>query len=250
MLSEYHTTPIIKTFYRPIEVAIRWSQLMSSESEILDKFDENPLIFLHSSTQIWPNLSLNHERVIDGLINGELRHSKRGVTSSTPIDLSDPDLSIRHIDLKNWMMSYYPNEKPDFLFSPEEQFSAITINMNSVHILLAELEVMRIKNNHLETQHNNIQNDYLSLKAICASAMLNSTQPALGERSESTYLTVIGALISLYNKHSPSGQAYTLFTSQDAVISALIAHYGDKRGISKSTLENKFAQAKRLLNNS
>lgn len=97
-----------------------------------------------------------------------------------------------------------------FLFSPEEQFSAITINMNSVHILLAELEVMRIKNNNLETQNNNIQNDYLSLKATCASAMLNSTQPALGERSESTYLTVIGALISLYNKHSPSGRAYTL----------------------------------------
>ncbi|WP_225084819.1 hypothetical protein U1R68_09615 [Pectobacterium colocasium] len=223
---------------------------MSSELEILSKFDENPLIFLHSSTQTWPNLSLNHERVLDGLINGELRHSKRGVISSTPMDLNDPDLSIRHVDLKNWMMSYYPNEKPDFLFSPEERFSTTTININSVQILLAELEVMRIKNNHLEMQYNKIKDDYLSLQANCASAMLNSTQSALGERSESTYLTVIGALISLYNQHSPSGQAYTLFTSQDAVISALIAHYGDKRGISKSTLENKFAQAKRLLNNS
>ncbi|AIK14346.1 hypothetical protein WCU81_17040 [Pectobacterium atrosepticum] len=221
---------------------------MSSESEILKKLDEDPLFFLHYAYQTWPKLSLNQERVIDGLINGELRHSKRGVTSLTPVDLNDPDLSIRHVDLKNWMMSYYPNEKPDFLFSPEERLTPITINMNSVQILLAELEVMRIKNTALEVQRNNIKSDYLSLNATYASVMMHPTQPILGERSESTYLTIIGALISLYNQRSPSGKAYTLFNSQDAVISALIAHYGDKRGISKSTLESKFAQAKRQLN--
>ncbi|KFX25869.1 hypothetical protein KP24_04110 [Pectobacterium atrosepticum] len=248
MLSKYNNPPIIKIFYRPIEVAIRWSHLMSLESEILKKINEDPLFFLHYSHQKWPKLSLNQERVIDGLINGELRHSKRGVTSSTPVDLSDPDLSIRHVDLKNWMMSYYPNEKPDFLFPPEEQLTPITININSMQILLAELEVMRIKNNDLEAQRNNIQSDYLSLKATYASVMMPPKQPILGERSESTYLTIIGALISLYNQRSPSGQAYTLFNSQDAVISALIAHYGDKRGVSKSTLESKFAQAKRQLN--
>ncbi|AIA70881.1 conserved hypothetical protein [Pectobacterium atrosepticum SCRI1043] len=248
MLSKYNNPPIIKTFYRPIEVAIRWSHLMSSESEILKKLDEDPLFFLHYAYQTWPKLSLNQERVIDGLINGELRHSKRGVTSLTPVDLNDPDLSIRHVDLKNWMMSYYPNEKPDFLFSPEERLTPITINMNSVQILLAELEVMRIKNTALEVQRNNIKSDYLSLNATYASVMMHPTQPILGERSESTYLTIIGALISLYNQRSPSGKAYTLFNSQDAVISALIAHYGDKRGISKSTLESKFAQAKRQLN--
>ncbi|ACX88309.1 hypothetical protein F6Q07_02010 [Pectobacterium parmentieri] len=248
MLSKYNNPPIIKTFYRPIEVAIRWSHLMTSESEILKEFDKNPLFFLHYAAKTWPKLSLNQERVIDGLINGELRHCKRGITRSTPVDLSDPDLSIRHIDLKNWMMSYYPNEKPDFLFSPEEQLTPISININSVQILLTELEVMRIKNTNLEEQRNNIQHDYLSLKAIYTSSMKHPTQPTLGERSESTYLTIIGALISLYNQHSPSGQAYTLFTSQDAVISALIAHYGDKRGVSKSTLESKFAQAKRQLN--
>ncbi|WCG81449.1 hypothetical protein [Pectobacterium sp. A5351] len=249
MFSTYAHQTVTKTFYRPIEAAIRWSNLLSVESEILEEFNGYPIVFLHRTSQTWPILSLNQERIIDGLINGELRHSKRGITSSVALDLDDPDLTIRHIDLKNWMISYYPNEKPDFLFSPQEQLIPPTINYNFIQIILAELEAMRIKNNSLENQNKNITNDYQSLQENYKSAIKNHVNPILGERSESTYLTIIGALISLYNQRSPSGQPYTLFQSQESVISALIAHYGDKRGVSKSTLESKFAQAKRQLNN-
>ncbi|WP_318269660.1 hypothetical protein [Salinisphaera orenii] len=63
-------------------------------------------------------------------------------------------------------------------------------------------------------------------------------------RSESTYLNIVAGLLTLLLGHSPSGHPYSSFNTQDAVISAMIAHHGDRLGISQSTLENKFAKAK------
>ena len=46
---------------------------------------------------------------------------------------------------------------------------------------------------------------------------------------------------------TPSGSPYSRFTSQEAVISALIAHHGALMGITERTLQSKFAQARRKL---
>lgn len=68
-----------------------------------------------------------------------------------------------------------------------------------------------------------------------------------GARAESTYLNIIGGLLGLMLGKSPAGIAQSVFQNQGAVISALLAHYGDKPGISDSTLENKFAEANRSI---
>lgn len=66
--------------------------------------------------------------------------------------------------------------------------------------------------------------------------------PDLGPRAETTYLNIIGALLELV-RTPRSGR-----DSEAAVIRELIENYGDKPGISKTTLEAKFAQARRVLN--
>ncbi|MDL2336720.1 MAG: hypothetical protein QFE16_02665 [Pseudomonadota bacterium] len=61
-------------------------------------------------------------------------------------------------------------------------------------------------------------------------------------RAEATYLTIIGALLELVRTPRPGRD------SDAAVIRELIENYSDKPGISKTTLEAKFAEARRRLN--
>jgi hypothetical protein len=63
----------------------------------------------------------------------------------------------------------------------------------------------------------------------------------LSPRAETTYLTIIGALMELVRTPRPGRD------SDAAVIRELIDNYGDKPGIAKSTLEAKFAEARRRL---
>jgi len=70
----------------------------------------------------------------------------------------------------------------------------------------------------------------------------------LSERSETTYLNIIGALLMLLLTRGTSGQTSLSFTTQDSIISALVDRYGKLPGISERTLLAKFAAAKRAVN--
>ncbi|MCW5581819.1 MAG: hypothetical protein KIS72_10820 [Luteimonas sp.] len=70
----------------------------------------------------------------------------------------------------------------------------------------------------------------------------------LRPRAETTYLNTIGALLELVLGKTPAGKPQSVFKSQAAIIDALLAHHADKPGISKTTLEAVFADARRRLN--
>ena len=73
---------------------------------------------------------------------------------------------------------------------------------------------------------------------------------AVGARERATYLNIIGGLLGVMLGKSPSGKPYSVLGSQAAVIDALLAHHTGKPGIAKTTLETKFAEAKRSLDGS
>ena len=68
-----------------------------------------------------------------------------------------------------------------------------------------------------------------------------------GPRSESTYLNIVGGLLTLLLGKSPSGTPYSSFLTQEAIISAMVAHHGNAMGITERTLQAKFALARRNL---
>ena len=70
---------------------------------------------------------------------------------------------------------------------------------------------------------------------------------SVSDRQQSAYLRIIGALLGLLLGRSPSGQPFSKFESQQAVIDAIHGHFGERAGLSKRNLEDKFAQGKRLL---
>jgi len=68
---------------------------------------------------------------------------------------------------------------------------------------------------------------------------------------DSTYLNIIGAMLDLMlEASSPGRQRYSSFASQTALIEQILAHHEGKTGLSKRTLEDKFAAAKRSLGES
>lgn len=67
----------------------------------------------------------------------------------------------------------------------------------------------------------------------------------LSERE--TLLAIIGALVTRMLDETLGGRKVSVFKNQSAIIDDLLAHYPDRRGLSKRTLEEKFAEAKRHL---
>ena len=67
---------------------------------------------------------------------------------------------------------------------------------------------------------------------------------AVGPRAETTYLNIIGGLLGLMLDVSQGGQKGSVYESQTAIIDALLMHHEGKRGIAKSTIEEKFAAAR------
>ena len=78
------------------------------------------------------------------------------------------------------------------------------------------------------------------------SELSGKESPNLGSRAETTYLNIIGALLEVILSGDLEIQRHPDFNNQSELITHL-GHY-EMPGLSKSTLENKFAKAKRLIN--
>jgi hypothetical protein len=93
----------------------------------------------------------------------------------------------------------------------------------------------------VKQERDDLESERNSLRAMV------DKQAAPGERAETTYLNIVGGLLALLTGKTTVGEPQSVFASQAAVISALLAHHEGKPGISARTLEDKFAEAKRTL---
>ncbi|MBN3533837.1 ATP-binding protein [Burkholderia cenocepacia] len=164
----------------------------------------------------------------------------------------------RHVyglDLKEWAKEIAPSERPAFLFDELERDTHSGISAEAYRTLQASLEAkthqLAEANERLRAATEQvalIEAERNSLRAIVDN--FDAHQKAFvepGERSETTYLNIIGGLITLMLGKSPAGNPHSSFASQAAVIAALLGHYDGKPGISARTLEEKFAAGKKSL---
>ena len=236
--SRYH----IKVCYRPIEAAIRWSELTRFESRILAVVGSKRLPDTDDFPR-WPHLRLNGERILDALRNGELPYGKAGITHNDPSLLDDPDLTVRHVELKAWMSRFYPDQKPTFLFDAMERQLCPTIGIEAVQALLADRESLRIRLTEVERSFVVLheRHQLLCKEAESRGIIDRDASP----RSEATYLSIVGGLLTLLLGKAPSGKPYSSFETVESVISALLAHHPGRPGLSERTLWAKFTAAKR-----
>lgn len=239
-----------KTYYRPIEAAIRWGDLTRFEQRILETLGQRPIPEPEDFPR-WPMLRLCAERIFDALAHGELPYGRSGIVVEPRPPLDDPALTVRHVDLKAWMVRYYPSERPQFLFDDVERALHPAISLDAVNVLLAEREAAKAQLAELSQVHETLSAAHEALVKDQASRAADSEsarEPSL--RSESTYLNIIGGLLTLLLGKSPAGTAYSSFRNMDAVVSALLAHHEGRPGLSERTLWSKLAQARRHLETS
>jgi hypothetical protein len=233
-----------KAFYRPVEAAIRWSNLTRFESRILAAVKNGPLPDRNDFPR-WPLLRLNTERIFDAVRNGDLPYGKAGITRQDPSLFDDPELTVRHVDLKTWMSRFYPGERPSFLFDELEQQLHPALRLESVQVLLADREALKIQLAAREQSFDTLRAEHESLRQKVE--QWTTSGRTTTQRSEGTYLNIVGGLLTLLLGQSPSGKPYSSFGSVESVINALLAHHEGVHGISQRTLQAKFAQAKRNL---
>ena len=242
-----HSPPaslLSKVTYRPIEAAIRWSGLTQSEAHILEALNGRRLPEA-DEFPLWPKLRLNAERIYDGIVNRELRVAVNGVAVTNGANIDDPDFTVRHLDLKAWMSRFYPQERPPFLFSRLERHTHPFMSLEAAQGLFLERDALRLRIGQREQEVERLRTQLRATNARVA--LRPEADNALSARGETAYLNIIGALVDLLLGLSPSGQPYSSFRTQEAIITALVATHPGRLGLAERTLEGKFAAARRAL---
>ncbi len=158
----------------------------------------------------------------------------------------------RHVtrqDLKEWIAREFPSDKPEFLFDEIERKTHPAIDADAFRALQAERDALKARIKKAEEWAKEIiaeQNALLGERDSLRAIVDKMNTP--GERAETTYLNIIGAMLALILGKSPGGKPQSVFANQTAIINALLGHYEGKPGISARTLEDKFAAANRSLN--
>ncbi len=236
-----------KVYYRPIEAAIRWTRLWKQEREILAALQTRSIPEPDDFPQ-WPTLRLNIERIFDALRNGDLAYGLNGLQAPPETPIDHPGLTVRHVHLKEWMQHYYPDQRPSFLFSALERSVHPTITIDDVRALTFERDSLKslIAERDAEITALRIELRAL-LKSIDTNSRPGSPAELLSSRAEKVYLHIIGGQNDLLLGKDASGKPHPRPRTQEEVIAALTDRYGKRLGMTKSTLENKFALANRML---
>jgi hypothetical protein len=238
--------PYEKLFYRPIEAVIRWCDLMDYETKILELAWDSPERLISAFPQ-WPCLYKNLEKILDAIRNQELRYGALGttVTPGTPVDLKL--LTIRHSDLKSWMCNRYPDQRPFFLFNP------ISVGHEAIHygtylILQADRDALQVRLKATEARLQDLMDELVAAGLERESLReLAENKKDMSEQSKASFLNVIGALVNIMLGSSEAGRRHSIFDSQASIVDSITAHYGEVPGLSKRSLDEKFAAGRRSL---
>lgn len=242
----HRNAPTAKVFYRPLEASIRWAGLLQFEQMILASVS-TPREFPDSlRCPRLEELRLCTERIYDGILNRELPFGQNGVTRNDPSLLDAPDLTVRHTDLKCWMRTHYPEHRPKFLFCRSERIAHPIITVELGQAMLVERRALQSALEQCRSELRALQEEHEALRRQ-SPTNANCDGCPISDRAETTYLNIIGAMLDLLLGRSPSGTPYSSFRTQDAVVSALVAHHGGVMGIAERTLHGKFAAARRQL---
>lgn len=242
----HNNAPVSKVFYRPIEASIRWAGLLRYKQLILASISSPRDLPQVMDCPRWNELRLYTDRIYDAILNHELPFGLSGITLNDIALLEHPDLTVRHVDLKRWMRQHYPEHRPGFLFCRSERIAHPIITMETGQAMLVERQAMQSALEQSRRQLHDLQARHEALLKQ-STVVPASAQRPISDRAEATYLNIIGGMLDLMLGRSPSGAPYSSFKTQEAVVTALIAHHSGAMGIAERTLNGKFATARRRL---
>lgn len=240
-----------KESYTPAEAAIRWCGLSQYEDRILNTIGCGiPGLNVFPE---WPCLRINLLKIHSAISDHTIAYALNGtVVDSAPYPriieshLARGTLTIHRNVLKDWMAKNYPDQKPAFLFDEIERTTHAAINADTFRTLQADRDALKLNLNALESKYCTVtaENNALRKRVDDLTSDLNSAEPP-GERSEKTYLNIIFALLDCIQGDVPGLGKHPEFKSEARLIEALSLKYLSFAGLTKRTLEDKFAAAKK-----
>ncbi len=229
----------------PVAAAL-WCDVPPNEVDkyLSEAIEVSPGIFRHPSVKC---LEVKCRVIQNAIIEQVLPVSREnGKVVTDHVAPARRHVSRKH--LKEWISREFPAKKPAFLFDDIERKTHASINADSFHALQVDLDAARSENEKLRARVKKLTEErdllYGENNSLKAMVEKNCTPDP---RSETTLLNIVGTLLKLMLSSSPAGQAHSIFKSQAAIISALLAYFPNVPGISDRTLEQKFADANRSL---
>lgn len=181
-----------KPYYKPIEAALRWCNLINHEIEILRESGDDLFPRIGAFPQ-WPCLRANAEKIYDAILNGGLPHGRDGRTVSPGDHVAKGRLTIRHTDLREWMAKHYPDQKPAFLFDEVERSTHASFNADTFRALQAERDSLKVRIEKATEVYRNITQELATIKGE-RDSLRAMVDKAMTTTERNTLLTIIAAL--------------------------------------------------------
>ncbi|MFZ4539646.1 hypothetical protein [Propionivibrio sp.] len=244
-LSAYHA------YYPVPAAAMLWCGVPHDDAqEELDKIIEHPSIRGVFTHPYIPCFEVRCRIIHDAIESKALPSARENGKTVTTEDHVRPER--RHVsraNLKAWISKEHPSDMPDFLFDEIERNTHAAFGKDTFLVLQADRDALKARLEKASEAYQTLKknmDDIVGERESLRAMVEKANTP--GERSETTYLNIIGAMLALMLGKSPTGNAQSVFDNQSAIISALLGYYDGKPGIAGRTLEEKFAAGKRSLN--
>lgn len=151
-------------------------------------------------------------------------------------------------NLKLWLRSAMPRERPAFLVEPLERIPVVNVSLTEYHLAQHEIEELKRIIMSLQNENKKIkeQNQYLAEECEQFKTGKTEYKPP-SRRAEATHQRIIAALLSYIRGELPSVVMHPSFENETKLIALLARHYAGYDGLSVSNLSRKFPEAKRTL---
>lgn len=236
----------IRSSYHLIDAAILWCDLTDHEDEILRVDLSYPGSLLKHFPQ-WPILHVYAECIYDAIVSGELPATCLGRPITADYQVSREYWSIQRADLLVWFARNYPNEKPAFLFAQSlEHLNCVSLNAHLVQeaeLAAAERTIDKLRG-ELAARVDEVT------KLTACNNELTARLEAQGipsEASEGTHNMLVGTMLEVTLGRSKDGRVQSIYKSQSALVEEILRRFPGLPGLSKSTLDRRFAEARRHL---
>ncbi|MGF6391476.1 hypothetical protein [Pseudomonas plecoglossicida] len=234
----------IRSSYHPIDAAILWCDLAAYQEEIL-RVDVSQPGCLRKHFPQWPSLTKHLECICDAIICGELPATYLGRPITSDHQVHHEYCSVRRADLLVWFVRTFPDQRPSFLFPPNPDHSGC-VSLNAHLVQEAEIDASQRTIEKLR-QELAVTTEEMATLLRC-NRELSERLDACGipsEASERMHNTIVGAMLEATLGKTKGGQVQSIYPSQAALVEEITRRFPGVSGLSKSTLDRRFAEARR-----
>lgn len=236
----------IRSSYHPIDAAILWCDLSDHADEIL-QVDLSQPGSLRKHFPQWPSLHDHVECIYDAILSGELPATYLGQPITSDSYVHRVYYSVRRADLLVWFVRSHPDQKPVFLFSQNVDHSEC-VSLDAHLAKQAKLDFALSTLEELQRTYAAASDEMAALTTL--NDKLKARLDSMGipsETSEAMHNTLIGAMLETTLGKSKSGKMQSIYPSQAAFVQAILLRFPGLDGLSKSTIDRRFADARRHL---